>query len=82
MGTIMEIVANQSGIHLEGMTISVEKSMTKRSPRSIERLKVNFDIPKKLPLEDQKRLEKVAKACPVCLSLHPHVEIITHFHWA
>lgn len=75
MGTIMGIVAERHGINLTGMTISVEKEMTKTQPRRIDSLKVEIHIPHTVSVENQKRLELAASTCPVHHSLHPDVKV-------
>ncbi len=81
MGTIMGIVAERHGINLTGMTISVEKEMTKSQPRRIETLKVDIQVPHAVSAENQKKMELAAATCPVHHSLHPDVRIVTKFVW-
>lgn len=79
MGTIMGIVARRDRIDLSGMKITVVKEMTKTTPRRVAELKVRFEIPKPVSLENQGKLERAALTCPVHHSLHPDVKISTEF---
>lgn len=81
MGTIMGIVAERHGINLTGMTISVDKEMTKTQPRRIDSLKVEIQIPHSVSADSQKKLELAATTCPVHHSLHPDIKIDAKFVW-
>lgn len=81
MATIMGIVAKRDGLDLSGMKISVEKEMTKTTPRRIDSLKVDFVIPGEIAKEDQEKLKRAALTCPVHKSLHPDIRVITDFKW-
>lgn len=81
MATIMGIAAERHGIALDGMKISVDKTMSSDTPRRIARIEIVFTIP--LPPDHPKRslLEAAALACPVHHSLHPDVEKPVRFDW-
>jgi len=78
MLTVMGIVAERSGISLEGTEFSVEKHMQK-DPRRIGRLPVTIHLPQALTPEERSKLERTALTCPVHKSLHPEIEIPVEF---
>lgn len=79
MTTIMGIVAQRDGLHLEGLAVQVEKHMTAAPPRRIARIVAAFAMPAGLAAADRVRLERAAHSCPVGLSLHPEVQIEARF---
>lgn len=85
MLTVMGIVARNSGWDLEGIDVTVTKTMTAEAPRRIERLSVAFTVPEEvsaaLPLEALAKLEHTAHTCPVRLSIHPDIEVPVSFGW-
>ncbi len=82
MLTIMGIEARKRGWALEGARVGVEKHMTSRPPRRIERLALHFEMPTGLPDEARLVLEEVSRTCPVCRSIHPDIEVKASFDWA
>ena len=71
--TTMAIQTSGDGIVLDGIRAEVEKHMTSTPPRRIARLVVKLDMPAGIPLLSRIKLERIAHACPVALSLHPDV---------
>ncbi len=74
IATIMGIVANEHGIDLSGMTVSVCKEMESEPVRRIRRLPVTVRIPRALAANDRTRLERAAAHCPVHKSIGKHVD--------
>ena len=85
MATTMGIVANKNGWDLRGMTVSVEKIMSKDPPRRVARLETRLVVPAErallLDAAARAELEKTAHTCPVRVSLAPGVEVPITFVW-
>jgi uncharacterized OsmC-like protein len=81
MATTMGIRADEKGIDLRGMTISVQKEMSQDGPRRIVGLPSEVHIP--LPADSPHRefLEQTALNCPVHKSLPPEIIRPTKFFW-
>ena len=81
MSTTMGIKAEDLGVDLRGMTVSVQKEMSKDAPRRIVGLPTEVHIP--LPKDSPHRqvLEQTALNCPVHKSLPPEIERPTRFFW-
>jgi uncharacterized OsmC-like protein len=81
MSTIMGMKADELGVDLRGMTVSVQKEMSKDAPRRIVGLPSEVHIP--LPPNSPHRaaLEQVALNCPVHKSLPPEINRPTKFFW-
>lgn len=47
----------------------------------IAQIKVAIHLPKKLAVDDQERLEKASKNCPVFLAIHSDVKVIVEYIW-
>ena len=71
--TTMAIQTRSDGLNLDGIRAEVEKHMTMTPPRRIARLVVKLAMPAGIPLLARIKLERIAHACPVALSLHPDV---------
>lgn len=71
--TVMGIVAERSGISIEGAHCSVEKEMN-QTPRRVGKLPVTIHLPRALTEEQRKKLETTALTCPVHHSLHEAIE--------
>ena len=73
MSTTMGIKAQELGVDLRGMTVSVQKEMSKDAPRRIVALPSEIHIP--LPPDSPHRevLEQTALNCPVHKSLPPEI---------
>lgn len=80
MVTTMAIVAKREGIPFEGASFVVEKHM-RSDPRRIDRLPVRVRMPRGLTPEQQRRLELIARACPVQRSLRDEIEAEVHFEY-
>lgn len=80
IATILGIQAEQRGLDLEGIEISVEKVMTS-NPRRIASLRTEVTMPRPLDERTRERLEHAARHCPVDESLHPDIEVPIAFHW-
>lgn len=73
MMTLVGIAANEREIEIEGMEAEVTKKMAS-SPRRIEAIAITLYINAKNLSDHQKDiLRRVARTCPVALSLHPDV---------
>jgi len=81
MATILAMAAESYGLDVKGMTVSVQKEMSKDAPRRIVRLPSEVHIP--LPANTPQRalLENAALHCPVHKSLPPDLERPTEFFW-
>jgi putative redox protein len=81
MSTIMGMKADELGVDLRGMTVSVQKEMSKDAPRRIVGLlsEVHIPLPKDSP--HREALEQAALNCPVHKSLPPEIERPTKFCW-
>jgi putative redox protein len=85
MATTMGIRAKKEGWDLGGMSISVEKIMSKEAPRRVARLEVVLTLPEAravlLDAAARTELEKTAHTCPVRLSIAPVVDVPVTFVW-
>ena len=81
MSTTMGIKAQELGIDLRGMIVSVKKEMSKDAPRRIIGLPSDVHIP--LPENSPHRevLEQTALNCPVHKSLPSEISRPTKFYW-
>jgi uncharacterized OsmC-like protein len=81
ISTTMGIKAEQLGVNLRGMRVSVEKEMSKDGPRRIVGLPSEVHIP--LPPNHPQRevLEQTALNCPVHKSLPAEIDRPTKFFW-
>jgi putative redox protein len=81
MATTMGIKAEEIGVDLRGMKVSVQKEMSKDGPRRIVRLPSEVHIP--LPPDSPHRevLERTALNCPVHKSLPAEIDRPTKFFW-
>jgi putative redox protein len=81
MSTTMGIKAQELGVDLRGMSVSVQKEMSKDPPRRIVGLPSEVHIP--LPFDHRHRevLEQTALNCPVHKSLPPEIQRPTKFFW-
>ena len=71
--TTIAIVAERSGISVEGMHMRVEKHM-QTEPRRIGNIPLEVHMPKALAEHERQKLERAGLACPVHKSLHPEVK--------
>jgi uncharacterized OsmC-like protein len=81
MSTTMGIRAEELGVNLRGMTVSVQKEMSNKGPRRIVGLPSEVHIP--LPPDSPHReiLEQTALNCPVHKSLPAAIHRPTKFFW-
>src|SRR3982750_58578 len=81
MTTTMGIKAQELGLELRGMSVSVQKEMSKDAPRRIVALPSEVHIP--LPPDSPYRevLEQTALNCPVHKSLPAEIDRPTKFFW-
>lgn len=77
--TTMAIKAPKEGIAFSTAKGRVTKEMTTTAPRKIARLAVQLELPAALPAPARARLEAIARACPVALSLHGDVIVEMSF---
>jgi uncharacterized OsmC-like protein len=82
MMTTMAMVAERSGVKLDGMTGAVEKIMRTTSPRRIDQLKVRLKMPIAADHAAAQKLMNAAEKCPVHISLHPEIIQTIEFEWA
>jgi uncharacterized OsmC-like protein len=77
----MGIKAQELGVDLRGMAVSVQKEMSKNAPRRIVALPSEVHIP--LPPDSPHRhvLEQTALNCPVHKSLPSEIDRPTKFFW-
>lgn len=80
MFSIMGIKARDMGVNLEGSTAEVTKVM-QPSPRKIAKIEVIFNMKSDADEKSKEILERVAKTCPVHLSLHPDIIRDITFNW-
>src|SRR5204862_4157080 len=81
MSTTMGIKAEDLGVDLRGMTVSVQKEMSKDAPRRIVGLPSEAHIPLPPDSPHRKVLEQTALNCPVHKSLPPEIHRPTKFFW-
>ena len=81
VSTTMGIKAQELDVDLRGMTVSVQKEMSKDAPRRIVGLPSEVHIP--LPANSPHRdvLEQTALNCPVHKSLPVEINRPTKFFW-
>jgi len=78
MITIMGIM----DLDIKGASASVIKVMAS-GPRRIDKIQIEVSMPANNFQEDERKiLEKVAKTCPVALSIHPDTKQIIDFIWS
>lgn len=78
MLTVMAIEAEKTGLSLEGAHGEITKEMA-AGPRRIVGLPARVHLPKALQPEDRKRLEDIARGCPVARSIHPDIRAVVEF---
>ena len=81
MSTTMAIKAEQLGVDLRGMTVSVEKEMSKEGLRRIVGLPSEIHIPLPPNTAHREVLEAAALNCPVHKSLPAEINRPTKFFW-
>jgi putative redox protein len=81
ISTTMGLKADQLGVDLSGMTVSVQKEMSKDGPRRIVGLPSEVHIPLPASSEHREALEQAGLNCPVHKSLPPEINRPTKFFW-
>jgi putative redox protein len=81
MSTIMGIKAEELGVDLRGMTVNVQKEMSKEGPRRIVGLPSEVHVPLSPNCPHREALEHAALNCPVHRSLPPEINRPTKFFW-
>jgi putative redox protein len=81
MATTMGIKARDVGLDLRGMTVSVQKEMSKDAPRRIVGLPSEVHIPLPPDCPQRSFIEQAALNCPVHKSLPNDIERPTTFFW-
>lgn len=81
ISTTMGIKAEDLGVDLRGMTVSVQKEMSKDAPRRIVGLPSEVHIPLSPDHPQREILEQTALNCPVHKSLPPEIHRPTKFFW-
>jgi putative redox protein len=85
MLTTVGIVARRGGYNVDGLSMHVQKHMTKEPPRRIQRLPVSISVPvevaRALSADQKREIEHTAKTCPVALSIQESIEVPISFDW-
>src|ERR671930_1312055 len=81
MSTTMGIKAEDLGVDLRGMTVSVQKEMSQDPPRRIVALPSEVHIPLSPDHPHRQVLEQTALNCPVHKSLPQEIHRPTKFFW-
>ncbi len=81
ISTTMGIRAAELGVDLRGMTVSVQKEMSKDAPRRIAALPSEVHIPLPPSSPHREVLEQTGLNCPVHKSLPPEIKRPTQFFW-
>lgn len=76
MITVLGIYAEANGINMKGTAAEVTKIMSSEGPRRIAGIDVNLNISTENALDEKQKIifERIARTCPVSLSLHPEVK--------
>ena len=81
MSTTMGIRAQEHGLDLRGMSVSVQKEMSPDAPRRIVALPSEVHIPLPPDCRQRELLEQTALNCPVHKSLPAEIKRPTKFFW-
>lgn len=79
--TTMAIRGPKEGIPFTSARGRVVKDMTSAGQRRIARLAVELEMPAGLSGPQRTKLEEIARACPVALSLSRELELPMTFHY-
>jgi putative redox protein len=79
--TIMGLLAQRSGLDIDGTRVHVAKEMVAAPHRRIGNLHVTVTMPAGAQLSEvaRSKLERAAHLCPVKQSLHPDVNVVMDF---
>jgi putative redox protein len=81
MATTAGIAAQDHGIDLSGLTVKIEKHMSKDAPRRIVALPSEVHIPLSSKIPQRALIENAILNCPVHKSLPPEIERPTKIVW-
>ncbi|HEX8296217.1 MAG TPA: OsmC family protein [Chthoniobacteraceae bacterium] len=81
MATTMGIFAQRHELDLRGLSVLVEKEMSKDGPRRIATLRTEVRVPLSASHPHRQALERAALTCPVQQSLNSSMELPTDFFW-
>jgi putative redox protein len=81
MSTTIGIATKDHNLDLRGLTVRVEKHMSKDAPRRIVALPSEVHIPLPADCPQRALIEGAAINCPVHKSLPPEIERPTTFFW-
>jgi putative redox protein len=81
MATTAGIAAQDHGVDLSGMTVRIEKHMSKDAPRRIVGLPSEVHIPFSSDIPQRALIENAILNCPVHKSLPPDIERPTKIFW-
>ena len=81
MATTAGIAAQDHGVDLSGMTVKIEKHMSKDAPRRIIGLPSEVHIPLSSDIPQRALIENAILNCPVHKSLPPEIRRPTKFFW-
>lgn len=81
MATIMGIRAEELGVDLSGLRLTVVKEMVADPVRRVGRLRVILHCPAEPDEEQRGVLEQAALGCPVKVSLHDSIDVPVMFRW-
>ena len=81
MATTAGIAAQDHGVDLSGMTVRIEKHMSKDAPRRIVGLPSEIHIPLSSDVPQRVLIENAILNCPVHKSLPPDIERPTKIFW-
>lgn len=80
MATIMGIYAEEKGLDLKGLRITVGKEMS-ANPRRIARITTEISVPLPADTPHRQALIDCALGSPAMRSLHPDIEIPITWNW-
>lgn len=83
MLTIIGILAERDHLELTGTHLAITKTMSAETPRRIVKIEINASLvtDRKPSINEQDKLERAARTCPVALSLHPDIKQLITFEW-
>ncbi len=82
MLTVLGIAARTFKFNIDGTEAVITKVMSQETPRRISQVIIELNFPKKSYSDKEKTIiERIARTCPVALSLHPDLkqEIVFNF---
>ena len=79
--TIIAIKARSKGWELENISLDIDKIMTKKGKRQIEKLIINIYIPEYTSKEKFNFFKKASKECPVTRNLSESLNVQIYWHF-